>query len=245
MLRKAFHIVVAAILLSAALSCGRRAKVIPRSEMLDIYCDILMVDQWAREDAKIRRVADTSLVYARVLRDHGYSVDDYIASVDYYMNDPDRFARILAKASKHLDKESVKYKKLYDRSEKIRINRESAHSAVEKMFARFSEDSLFKGAYKAVADSNYEIVLTAWPSDTSFRGPEIIVKLDSAELARRDSLSAIADSLSAQADSLGVKADSVAVSKDTVRTNDKARDLKRTLKLGDGHKPSFGNAIKK
>ena len=48
-----------------------------------------------------------------------------------------------------------------------------------------------------------------------------------------------------QADSLGVKADSVAVSKDTVRTNDKARDLKRTLKLGDGHKPSFGNAIKK
>ena len=214
MLRKACHIAAAVLLLAAALSCGRRAKVIPRTEMLEIYSDLLMVDQWAREDPKMRRVADTSLVYGRVLRDYGYSVEDYIASVDYYMRDPDRFARILAKASKHLDKESVKYKKLYDRSEKIRMNRESAHSAVEKMFARFSEDSLFKGAYKALADSNYEIVLTAWPSDTTFRGPEIVVKLDSAELALKDSLAAVSDSLAVQADSIPAPvSDSVVIDK--------------------------------
>ena len=232
MLRKACHIAAAALLLAAALSCGRRAKVLPRTDMVDIYCDILMVDQWTKEDVKIRRVADTSVVYGRVLRDHGYSVDDYIASVDYYMHDPDRFARILSKASKHLDKESAKYKKLYDRSEKIRMNRESAHSAVEKMFAKFSEDSLYKGAYKAMADSNYEIVLSLWPSDTTYRGPEIIVKVDSVELARRDSLAAIADSLA--------KADTVAVSKDTVRDSSKVRQLKREFKTASEHKPSFG-----
>ena len=69
--------------------------VIPRKKMARIYADMLMTDQWVTSTPGIRMVADTSLVYEPILEKYGYDSDDYRRSIDAYMDDPERYARIL------------------------------------------------------------------------------------------------------------------------------------------------------
>jgi hypothetical protein len=56
---------------------------------------MLMTDQWVTSTPGIRMVADTSLVYEPILEKYGYDSDDYRRSIDAYMDDPERYARIL------------------------------------------------------------------------------------------------------------------------------------------------------
>ncbi len=85
-------------------SCGDRdGRVIPRNKMSEIYADMFVADQWLIQNYKASRVADTAFVYEAVFRKYGYDSDDYRKSVAYYMEDPDRFARILRKTSSILD----------------------------------------------------------------------------------------------------------------------------------------------
>ena len=79
-----------------AVSCGRKEdKVIPRSKLAEIYAEMMLVDQWIMNNPGNRHIADTSLVYEPVLERYGYTSADYRKSVDVYMNDPERFSRIL------------------------------------------------------------------------------------------------------------------------------------------------------
>ena len=85
---------VSALLLLA--SCrSDKAKVIPRGELAEIYAEMLVTDQWILSTPNARMMADTSLVYAPILEKYGYDILDYMKSVDVYMDDPERFARIL------------------------------------------------------------------------------------------------------------------------------------------------------
>jgi hypothetical protein len=91
------HIIALAILMSGVIcSCSKEdTTVIPRKKMARIYADMLMTDQWVTSTPGIRMVADTSLVYEPILEKYGYDSDDYRMSIDAYMDDPERFARIL------------------------------------------------------------------------------------------------------------------------------------------------------
>ena len=53
-----------------------------------------MTDQWVTSTPGIRMIADTSLVYEPILDKYGYDSDDYRKSIEVYMDDPERFARI-------------------------------------------------------------------------------------------------------------------------------------------------------
>ena len=64
---------------------------------------MLVTDQWAQSTPSLRRIADTSLVYEPILEKYGYTSEDYQLSVDSYMDDPERFSRILRSTSKILD----------------------------------------------------------------------------------------------------------------------------------------------
>lgn len=87
---------IAAILTLFLTSCGGdRVKVIPRDELAQIYAEMMMTDQWIINTPNVRLIADTSLVYEPILEKYGYDSDDYRKSVDVYMDDPERFARIL------------------------------------------------------------------------------------------------------------------------------------------------------
>ena len=77
-------------------SCGEReGKIIPRGELAEIYAQMLIMDQWISSTPGTRQMADTSLVYEPILNKYGYTSADYRLSVDKYMDDPERFSRIL------------------------------------------------------------------------------------------------------------------------------------------------------
>lgn len=94
-------------------SCGRDdAEVIPRDTLAKIYADMFVTDQWVTTAPGIRQIADTSLVYEPILEKYGYTSADYRRSVDVYMDDPERFARILRTTAEILDKRLDKLKQL-------------------------------------------------------------------------------------------------------------------------------------
>ena len=99
------HIFIAtALLCGIFVSCGRdEAKVISRGKLAKIYAEMLVTDQWITETPGIRMIADTSLVYEPILEKYGYDSDDYRRSVEHYMNDPERFGRILRTTCDILD----------------------------------------------------------------------------------------------------------------------------------------------
>lgn len=89
------------IVASAILSCsaGGGGKVIPRKVFAEIYADMFVADQWAHSSSwQYRTTLDTTELYEPIFRKYGYTADDYIASVDYYLEDPVRYERILQRA---------------------------------------------------------------------------------------------------------------------------------------------------
>lgn len=85
-------------------SCGKdEAVVIPRDDMARIYAEMLLTDQWIMNTPNVRLIADTSLVYDPILAKYGYDAEDYRLSVDRYMDDPERFAKILRNTVEILD----------------------------------------------------------------------------------------------------------------------------------------------
>ena len=91
------HIVLTALLaVTLFSSCNRdEEKVIPRSKLARIYAEMFLTDQWITNNPGMRQIADTSLVYEPILEKYGYTSADYRRTVDVYMDDPERFSRIL------------------------------------------------------------------------------------------------------------------------------------------------------
>ncbi|MBE6238158.1 MAG: DUF4296 domain-containing protein [Bacteroidales bacterium] len=118
-----------------AVSCGRKEdKVIPRSKLAEIYAEMLLVDQWIMNNPGNRHIADTSLVYEPVLERYGYTSADYRKSVDVYMNDPERFSRILRTTAEILGEKLnalEDQKKEIEHQEALRKLRESLKIKVE------------------------------------------------------------------------------------------------------------------
>lgn len=120
MLRHFLTMLAAACLIFS--SCDKNEeKVIPRSKLSRIYAEMLMTDQWISSTPGVRMIADTSLVYAPILEKYGYTTEDYMRSVDVYMNDPERFSRILRNTSVILDKRLKELRKLKGEIEEARL----------------------------------------------------------------------------------------------------------------------------
>ncbi len=107
------HILIAlTAILTLSVSCHRdEAEVIPRKKMARIYAEMLVTDQWINSTPGVRLIADTSWVYEPILEKYGYDSDDYRKSIDKYMDDPERFARILRSSGEMLDKRIAELKK--------------------------------------------------------------------------------------------------------------------------------------
>lgn len=85
-------------------SCGRPKDVIKRDEMAVIIEDMILADYWVSlQSAEIRRQSDTTHFYEGIFNKYGYTLDDYLRSVDYYLNDPERFARIVKKTKASIE----------------------------------------------------------------------------------------------------------------------------------------------
>ena len=90
--------------------------------MAEIYAEMLMADQWIHDNSSMRTKADTSLVYEPIFERYGYNTEDYQASVAHYMNDPERYSRILRTTTEILEaslEELKELKKIEDRRKAI------------------------------------------------------------------------------------------------------------------------------
>ena len=190
---------VAAASLFFLISCGGdKEKVIPRAKLAEIYAEMFITDQWLGANPSLRRNADTSLVYAPILEKYGYTSADYRKSVDKYMDDPERFSRILRSSAEILENKLADLKKRKEEIDHIKALELLLHQL--KYEADFRPEEffpyLFDEPYVHYYDSldvKPDSVLQIYRlnnidrADTLFDGVRIIVKdtlalKDSAEI---------------------------------------------------------------
>lgn len=131
-----------------SVSCGKdEAEVIPRGKMAEIYAEMLMTDQWINSTPGMRMIADTSLVYEPILEKYGYDNLDYLKSVDHYMNDPERFSRILRSSGELLSRHIKELKK---RQKQLEMEQE----ALDKVL-KYQTDYSFEEYFPYLSDEPY------------------------------------------------------------------------------------------
>ena len=203
------HIVVLLAAVVMSVSCSDRAEVIPRSKLAAIYAEMLMTDQWINARTDVRRIADTSLVYEPILQKYGYDHMDYLKTVDEYMDDPERFSRILRESGDIIGKKLKGLRRELEERKRL----EALKLRIEKMTIKsdFQADEFFPYMFDEPYVHYYDSLVIEIDSviqhyrfrdmpttDTLYEGIRMISPLDSLALA--DSL-AVADSL-AMRDSL-------------------------------------------
>ena len=119
MKRTCLHIFLGILLAGLLSSCKKGEEIIPRADMSHIYADILVADAWLNmAEPEARSMADTTAFYEPIFKKYGYTTSDYLASVEYYLNDPGRFARILRKSNQILESEVSALQTAQSESEK-------------------------------------------------------------------------------------------------------------------------------
>lgn len=136
---------IAAVIFASCSS--NEAELIPRSKMADIYAEMLMTDQWITSTPGMRMVADTSLVYEPILEKYGYDKLDYVHSVDYYMNDPERFSRIFRSSAEKLGKKLKELQALQKQQE--------LEAAAVKKLKKFETDYAFEEFFPYLSSEPY------------------------------------------------------------------------------------------
>ena len=176
-------LLAAAVLLAS--SCGKdKARVIPRAKMAKIYAEMFVMDQWIQNKPGLRTIADTSLVYEPILEKYGYDSDDYQYSVEHYMDDPERFSRILRSTAALLDKELRVLRKLQHEiklNEKRKKEIENFETDIFQFFVEYVTEDGIRDLSETVDvawDSTYNAYrFTRLPrTDTIFEGPRMTVK---------------------------------------------------------------------
>lgn len=94
--------------------------------MSRIYEDMFLADQWLRDTPAARPVADTTLFFDPIFKRYGYTFADFDRSVGYYLDRPEKYAKILSRASERLrhekermDKELTVLRDLQDERERL------------------------------------------------------------------------------------------------------------------------------
>lgn len=197
-------ILLAAIMILVP-SCKREGpSVIPRSKLAKIYAEMFVMDQWIQLKPGLRTIADTSLVYEPILEKYGYDSDDYQYSVDRYMDDPERFSRILRSTAEILDKE-IKSLKKQQAELKLHEEKKKEVARYEITMFQFYDELISADGLRDWSDSldvAWDTVYNAYRfrrihrTDTIYEGPRMIVSdtLSVTDTLVSDSL-AVSDSL--------------------------------------------------
>lgn len=182
------HLQYILILLAAIVifvpSCKRDgARVIPRSKLAKIYAEMFVTDQWIQSRPSLRTIADTSLVYEPILQKYGYDSDDYQYSIDHYMNDPERFSRILRSTAEILEKEIKVLRKKQADYKSIEEKKKEVANFEITMF-QFYHELVSSDGLRGWSDSLdvvWDTVFNAYRfrrihrTDTIYEGPRMIV----------------------------------------------------------------------
>jgi len=194
-LRIVFPIVIVTIVLGA---CARGARVIPVRKMERIYREMFLADQWLADNPDRSTAADTTWFYEPIFEKYGFTLKDYQKSVDYYLNDPKRYAEMIGRVSDGLRAESAVLNKKIALEDRARFAADSIASARKVLPERDLHPAvdMFKGSFAMdsicfLKDSAGAYYLAPVVKDTMFLGPELIL---------RDTVPVIVDSAAVDSD---------------------------------------------
>lgn len=114
MLRKTCIILLTLLTAALVLASCRPRGVIPKDDMARIYYDMYMTDEAVKSDRIFRRMSDTLRVYEPVFNKYGYSFEDYIRSVDYYLQELEEFQEIFEETKLMLEKREARLKAILE-----------------------------------------------------------------------------------------------------------------------------------
>ena len=189
MKRLAVHTLALALALSCLLACGGgKDKIIPRGKLSRIYEELYLADRWSDSKTEYRQQVDTTDFYETILESYGYTAADYRASVEHYLNDPERFSRILKKASSRLSAKSKELDKSAGRIQEILKMLERAKDLAPeyKSLTDISMDSLMQTIF---SEPGFRVGVELEPvaADTTLTD-SVKVEAPTIELARPDTL---------------------------------------------------------
>ena len=106
MKRPGLYILVVTVMVGGLCSCNRSRGIIPRAKFSKIYAELFVADAWlSSASSEVKAKADTTAFYEPIFKKYGFTTADYLTSVEYYLNDPERFGKIIKKAHHMLDTE--------------------------------------------------------------------------------------------------------------------------------------------
>lgn len=197
-------------------SCSsRREKIVSRSDIVKIYADMIMTDQWLSAHREYYRAADTSFVYEPIFERYGYDADDWRASVEYYLKDPERYSKILRRTTELLqqrDKELKRQKSIAEAVESYMEKRQLfTPEKVYVLSGLYSRDRFGENVYVDTVGGDWRFDPSKG-ADTVYNGPMLVFPEEVLDtLSTPDSVSVALDSLVAVKDSLALeKPDSIA-----------------------------------
>lgn len=143
-------------LVALAVSCHRGPERISRGDMEEIMMQVLLQDQYVKQHSENRRQYDTVLVYEGIFEQFGYDTDDFLASLNYYLGDPSRMAKIMESVENRLERKLPEIEKELDefdwkqgymriwglKPEVSRLPQPSSTSAFDTLYIQFHKDSL-------------------------------------------------------------------------------------------------------
>lgn len=141
-------------LLGLVVSCHKGPRRIPRGDMEDIMMQVLLQDQYLKQHSELRKQADTTLVYEGIFESFGYDTDDFLASLEYYLEDASRMEKIMEKVESRLmvkvkeaekEVEEDAWRQNFLRIWGLNPNTRSLpqpSSAIDTLYLRFNKDSL-------------------------------------------------------------------------------------------------------
>ena len=165
-------------------SC-RGPRVIPKDTLTDIYVDMLMADQFVREENISRKQLDTMLVYEAVFNKYGYDTDDYLNSVRYYLKDPERYAKVFEDVAKRLQGEVDALEKIIEHQEWLKRMGEK-RPQIDSILAPFSKENVYLGLARVARDTSR---YPAWFRLVAVHEDTLMIPLDSLK-ARKDTVEA-------------------------------------------------------
>lgn len=203
MKKRLLRTLLAALALALAVaSCARGDKVIPKKTMEKIYYDMFMADQWLAVHPEARAKADTSWFYEPVFQKYGYTKEDYLRSVDFYLNDPERYAAMLREVTTRLEKD---FNRLTAEAEKEREDQHAAAMAAVSSFdqgEQFNPESILLFFEKHFpVEGSFKFV----PKDEifPFYGPARIVLPDTSRVAETPDSSVVEPAAEALPEAVG------------------------------------------
>ena len=96
-------LIIALTIITALSSCSR-PRILSEQKMTDIFIDMYLTDRYIDSHPEFREIADTTFVYGPILEYYGYTQEDFLNSINYYLTKFNKYEKILKNVKEYFEK---------------------------------------------------------------------------------------------------------------------------------------------